>query len=168
MSQYLTVKEFKLLSTIPAQFVDTVEAREPGFVDAQLVYWSDWIDTQLRKRYDAPFKLPYPSVVCGWLARIVTMRVWSKRGVDPSDKQWDESKADDLDARKEIAAAADGKDGLYDLPLKPGLAASGIQFGYPLSYSEASPYVGTTVQAERGHNEDYNDHGTTSAGGRTR
>lgn len=161
MPAYLTVARFKLLSTIPNQFVDTVEMQTPGFTDAQLLYWSDWIDAQLRKRYAAPFEPPYPGAVEGWLARIVTMRVWSKRGVDPEDKQWGESKQDDTDARAEIARAADSESGLFDLPLRANTTDSGISRAFPRGYSEQSPYVWTSQQAQRGTQED--DAGTGSS-----
>jgi len=160
MSAYLDIARFKLLSTIPAAFVDTIEQQEPGFIDAQLAYWSDWIDSQLRKRYDAPFQLPYPGAVEGWLARIVTPRVWSKRGVDPNDEQWKETKDDDTAARAEIDRAANSETGLFDLPLRADTKDSGIERGFPKGYSEQSPYVFTTMQAQRGIQEDESGRGS--------
>ena len=154
MAQYLTVAEFKLLSTIPSGFVDAVELESSGYTDAQLAYWSDWIDSQLRKRYDAPFSTPYPNAVRGWLARVVTPRVWTKRGVDPQDEQWKEVKQDDLDARKEIAQAADSDTGLFDLPVRQDTRATGISQGSPRSYSEQSPYVFADQQRDVGLDED--------------
>lgn len=162
MSAYLTVARFKLLSTIPSEFVDEVETREPGFTDAQLEYWSAWIDSQLRKRYFAPFDAPVPTAVEGWLARIVTVRVWSKRGVDPTDEQWSEIKKDDADARTEIKEAANAETGLFDLPLRSNTTDNGIRKGFPRGYSEQSPYAWTTAQAQRGMQEDDSGTGTSS------
>ena len=161
MPAYLTIARFKLLSTIPSVFVDTVESQEPGFVDAQLSYWSDWIDTQLRKRYAAPFLPPVPGAVEGWLARIVTVRVWSKRGVDPNDEQWQEVKKDDTDARAEIQQAANSETGLFDLPLRADTADSGIARAFPMGYSEQSPYAWTTQQVVRGTQDDRRGRGST-------
>lgn len=161
MSQYLTLIEFKLLSTIPGGFVDAVELVSAGYTDAQLAYWSDWIDARLRKRYMAPFATPYPNAVKGWLARIVTPKVWTKRGVDPQDQQWVEVKKDDEDARAEIKEAADSADGLFDLPLRQDTTATGISQGVPHAYSEQSPYVWTDAQGAAGRDEDSSRGGST-------
>lgn len=160
MSAYLTIARFKLLSTIPSVFVDTVETTDPGYTDAQLSYWSDWIDSHLRKRYAAPFASPVPGAVEGWLARIVTPRVWTKRGVDPTDAQYQEVKGEDLEARAEIDRAANSETGLFDLPLRANTTDSGIVKGFPASYSEQSPYVWTTQQYQRGKSEDESGSGS--------
>jgi hypothetical protein len=160
MAAYLSVARFKLLSTIPTGFVDEVEALQPGFVDAQLEFWSAWIDSQLTKRYAVPFVSPYPLVVEGWLTRIVTVRVWSKRGVNPTDEQWAETKEDDKAARAEIDRAANSDTGLFELPLRQNTVDSGVARGFPRGYSEASPYVWTDVQAQCGRDEDDAGSGT--------
>jgi hypothetical protein len=162
MPAYLSIARFKLLSTIPSAFVDEIEIVSVGFTDAQLEYWSAWIDAQLAKRYATPFDLPYPTALEGWLARIVTPRIWSKRGVNPEDQQWKEVKQDDLDARAEIKEAANSETGLYDLPLRSDTTDSGISRGFPKAYSEQSPYVWTTQQADRGMQEDESGGGTTT------
>lgn len=160
MTAYLTKAQFKLLSTIPAAFVDAVETVETGFTDAQLESWSRWIDAQLAKRYDVPFETPVPSAVANWLARIVTPRIWSKRGVDPEDAQWQEVKKDDEAARAEIKEAANCETGLYDLPLRADTTTSGISKQFPRGYSEQSPYVWMTQQAQRGVQEDESGNGS--------
>lgn len=161
MAAYLTLARFKLLSTIPAEFVDAIELVSPGFTDAQLDVWSRWIDAQLVKRYAVPFIPPIPLAVESWLARIVTPRVWTKRGVDPEDLQWQEVKEDDTAARAEIAEAANSETGLYELPLRQDLASSsGVVHGFPRGYSEQSPYVWLTQQAEVGIHEDGSGRGT--------
>jgi hypothetical protein len=160
MAAYLTVTRFKLLTTIPAAFIDAVELVESGYTDAQLEYWSRWIDAQLAKRYDVPFASPISNAVEGWLARIVTPRVWTKRGVDPEDAQWREVVADRDAAFAEIKEAANSETGLYDLPLRANTTDSGISRGFPRGYSEQSPYVWTTQQALRGTQEDSSGGGT--------
>lgn len=155
---YLTLEEFKVLSVIPRDRVDEIEAVEPGFTEAQLNYWSTWIDSRLRKRYAAPFKDgAVPAAVKGWLARIVTVRVMLRRGVDPNDEQFAEIKRDDADAREEIKEAADAELGLFDLPTlvdPSGTGASAITAGTPYAYSEQSPYVGADEAARLGHMQD--------------
>lgn len=160
MTAYITIGRFKLLSTIPSGFVDEVEAVESGFTLAQLEYFSAWIDTQLAKRYEAPFASPVPYVVEGWLARIVTPRVWTKRGVNATDEQWQDIRKDDLDARAEIAQAANSETGLFDLPLRQNTTISGIAKGYPRVYSEQSPYVWTDIQRARATQEDESGSGS--------
>jgi hypothetical protein len=158
---YLTLAKFKTLTVMPGSFVDAIEITDPGWVDTQLLYWSAWLDSRLRKRYLAPFVLPYPLAVEGWLSRLVTVRCYLKRGVDPTDEQYADVKADDVDARKEITEAAESVTGLFDLPVRADLDASGISQGNPRSYSEQSPYSWTTVQGEAGRAEDRNGNGGT-------
>lgn len=162
MPAYVTVARMKLLSTIPDAFVDEVETVSPGFTLAQLEYFSAWLDVQLAKRYAVPFVAPFPAVVEMWVVRVVTPRIWSKRGVNATDEQWQAVAKDDTDARAEIALAANGEVGLYDLPLRQDkLDESGIAKGGPLAYSEQSPYVGFSLQAEHAVQEDGAGRGTS-------
>ena len=160
MATYLDLSGFKSLTTIPAVFVDEVEKVSPDWVAGQLEYWARWIDSRLRKRYATPFYAfdaipdPTPPAIQGWLARIVTVRVWLKRGVDPNDLQFDLINADATAAMAEIGEAADSEIGLYDLPLKTADDGSAINRGNPRSYTEASPYVFTDLQAATGRSED--------------
>lgn len=157
---YLTLAQFKQLSVMPAPFVDAIEAAAPGWLASQLGYWSDWIDARLRKRYAAPFSAPYPGAVTGWLARIVTVRAWLRRGVDAQDEQFAEVKADAAAAMDEIKEAADSEVGLFDLPLRADTTETGIAKAFPCVYSEQSPYVFTDGQARVGRAEDDAGEGT--------
>jgi hypothetical protein len=159
---YLSLEEFKAIAVIPRLWIEAIELVEPGFTLQQLDYWSDWIDTRLRKRYDVPFGTPVPNMIKGWLARIVTVRVMLRRGVDPTDEQFTELKRDDSDARAELAEAADSDAGLFDLPLREDmpLDASGIVRGSPKVYSEQSPYVSLDRQRHTGRGEDDSGSGT--------
>ncbi len=162
MAAYLTVAAFKLLSVMPAEFVDAIEAVTPGWTAAQLELESARIDSRLRKRYEVPFGSPAPVEVQGWLANIVTLRAYMRRGFDPTDQQAVQYKADADTAIAEMKEAADSNEGLFDLPLRADSTASGIVKGGPRVYSETSPYVGFDVQAGIGRNED-NAGGGTSA-----
>jgi len=166
MAIYLDFDGFKALTLAPSSFVDEVEKVAPGWVDGQLEYWARWIDSRLRKRYASPFPAfgdtpPTPRSVQGWLARIVTLRVFLKRGVDPDDLQLDTIKQDSIDAQSEILEAANSEDGWFDIPLKAGEDGSAINRGNPRSYSEQSPYVWMDDQSVIGKNEDRNGSGSS-------
>jgi hypothetical protein len=88
--------------------------------------------------------------------------VWSKRGIDPEDKQWSTAEKADTDARADIARAADSEAGLFDLPLRANTVDSGIARAFPRGYSEQSPYAWTTAQARRGIQEDDSGHGSST------
>ena len=159
MATYLDLDGFKELTVLPALFVDEVETAQSGWVDAQLDYWSRWIDSRLRKRYASPFAAhdatpPTPLAVQGWLARLVSLRLMLRRGVDSSDLQFEVIHADYLEAKAEIQEAADAVEGLFDLPLRVDEDATAIARQETRSYSEQSPYVGHDVQAEVGREED--------------
>ncbi len=159
---YLTLARFKLLALIPAGWIDEVEAMPgaAGFTEAQIDVTSDWLDAQLRKRYAAPFTAPIPGIVEQWVARLITPDVLIKRGVNATDEQFAamEKRADQ--AREQIQQAADSETGLYDLPLRDDLAASGISAGNPRVYSEQSPYVYTDVQVDTARGEDESRRGS--------
>ena len=159
MATYLTYQQFRGLAVIPSGFVDDVEKTSPGWVDTQLEYWARWLDSRLRKRYATPFAAqdatpPTPATVQGWLARIVTVRVWLKRGVDPDDLQYATIAADADAAFAEVLEAANSDEGWFDLPLRVDANGSAITQGNPRSYSEQSPYVWTDRQRSIGINED--------------
>lgn len=156
---YLTITKFKGLTVMPSSFVDAIETAQAGWLDTQFLYWSDWINTRLRKRYAVPFVAPAPLAVEGWLARIVTVRAFLKRGVNPTDEQYADIKKDCDDALAEIKEAAESEVGLFDLPQRANVDTSGISQGNPLSYSEQSPYSWTDVQGQAGRFEDDNRHG---------
>lgn len=166
MAQYLDFDGFKGLATIPASFVEEVDAVAPKWVQGQLDYWARWIDSRLRKRYCAPFPAfdavpdPTPPAVQGWLARIVTVKVMLKRGVDPNDVQFELLREDYERALAEISEAANGEDGLFDLPIRTAEDPTAIAKGSPRFYSEQSPYVGNDVQAAAGRLEDQSGRGS--------
>jgi hypothetical protein len=153
---YLTVDEFKNLAICPSSYVDDIEVDQPGWVLAQLTYWSSYIDSRLAKRYATPFDSDSPPIVVqGWLTRLVTPRIYMKRGIDNTDGQIQSVQDDATAAMSEIAEAANSKDGLYELPLRqdaPG--GQGISRGAPLAYTETSPYVWMDHQECTGRSED--------------
>jgi phage gp36-like protein len=149
MTAYLDRSAFKARSIMPATDVDDLESIAAGWVDMQLEQVSRWIDSRLRKRYDAPFDVATcPEIVKSWLTRLVTLRAYLRRGVDATDAQFEMIKADAEAAAVEIKEAADSADGLFDLPLKDSSKATGVSQGGPFVYSEASPYDFIDVQRE--------------------
>jgi hypothetical protein len=124
------------------------------FVNSRLVIESSKIDSRLRKRYAVPFASPPPEIVCGWLVAMVTPWLYKRRGIDPSDAQFASVLQDAVDAVAEMTEAANSVDGLFDLPLLQTGTTSGVSQGFPLSYSETSPYRWTDVQADTAQFED--------------
>ena len=161
MAAYLTVETFTALAICPAEYIEYIEIQQPGWVDGQLAFWSGYIDSRLAKRYATPFDSDSPPIVVqGWLARLVTSRIYLKRGVDSTDAQITAVQDDAKAATDEIAEAANAKDGLYELPLRqdaPG--QQGISRGAPLAYTETSPYVWMDQQEQIGRQEDRNGSG---------
>ena len=157
---YLTQAQFQLYTLIPTEFVARVESQYPGFVDGQLEIQSAFIDARLRKRYDAPFKAPYSLVLQVWLARIVTMSIWLRRGFSPTDEDAKVYQDQYNQTLNELTEAANAETGYFDLPLRADTKATGIINAAPHVYSEAGPYVWMTLQRKRGRNEDSNGGGT--------
>lgn len=153
MGYFAAVSEYKSYSALPDGFIDEIETADAGWTLVQVNYWSAWIDSRLRKRYSAPFQAPYPIAVLGWLARILDVRCLLRRGVAPTDEQFQEFKADAERALAEIKEAADSQDGLFDLPLRADTTATGITQGAPLGYSEVSPYTWSQLQREAAADE---------------
>jgi hypothetical protein len=158
---YLTLTTFKLITTMPASFVDQIETLTPGWVDAKCAVISGSIDTRLNKRYACPFGSPAPLIVQEWMERLLTYEAWLKRGVQSNDEQWKEVAKLRDQANSEIKEAADAVNGLFDLPLlASGVGGSAIVKGMPKAYSEQSPYVGMDQQRRVGVNEDQSGGGT--------
>src|SRR5262249_50842781 len=131
--------------------VDTVS---PGWVQSQLDYLSNYVDTRLRKRYVVPFVAPIPPVIEGWITRLLTLRVLLRRGIDPTDAQFAQLLKDHDAADSELKEAADATNGLFDLPLRADNTSSAISQGGVLAYSEQSPYVGYDIQRDVGRQQD--------------
>lgn len=157
---YLTVAEFKDLSTMPAERVDELEAIAPAFLAAKLAAKSRWIDSRLAKRYAVPFSAPYPEAVQDWLARIVTPLAHVRLGVPATDEQVVTVLEAATTAEAEVLEAAEAEKGLFDLPLRADATSSGISKGAPYVYSERSPTLWTHTQARRGREERRNGRGT--------
>lgn len=134
---------------MPSEYVDAIEAIASGWTLSQLEQGSRWIDSRLRKRYDAPFDVATcPEIIKSWLTRLVTLRCFVRRGVDPTDPQFELYRADAEAALEEIKEAANAVEGLFDLPLKDSEKTTGIVHGAPFGYAEAGPYDWLDVQYE--------------------
>jgi hypothetical protein len=153
---YLSFAEFRSASIMPSAFIDQLETAEPGWLETRLLYGSAKLDSRLGKRYDAPFRAPYPIAVCDWLARVVTYEAWLKRGLSPTDQEGGEYRQQSDTALAEIKEAADSEKGLFELPLRADTDAQGVTRGSPRVYSETSPYIAFDQQACTGHREDTN------------
>jgi hypothetical protein len=158
---YLDLDLFKARTIMPSAHVDELETVAPGWFASQFEQFSRWIDSRLRKRYAVPFaEDAVPETVRSWLARIVTMRAYLRRGIDPSDAQFEVIRQDHQDALDEVKEAADSHEGLFDLPLLDTADATAISKPATRAYSEQSPFVGFDRQACIGREEDSNGSGT--------
>ena len=165
MATYLTLDKFISITTMPSEFVEEVENRYPGWVAAQLEVQARWIDSRLRKLYATPFAAhddsdPTPTQVQLWLAVIVSVEIWLKRGVDLNDAQFDKIDARATIAKEEILEAANSENNWFDLPLKISEDGTAIVHATTQVYSEQSPYVAFDRQAETAFQEDENGGGT--------
>lgn len=171
MAAFLTAGEFRALSAMPPAYLDQLEATYPesrdalgvvtypGFVQSQLELESDYILSRLAKRY-GPFIAPFPLAVKRWLAALVTLQCWQRRGFDPTDSTM-QSVIDSAErAHAQLKEAADARDGLFDLPLRADVTLTGISRGGPISYTQTSPFVGKRLQREQGMREDIAGSGT--------
>ncbi len=152
MAAYLVLASYRdTYSIVPGSYIDEIETDHPGWIDAKLAMWSQWLDARLSKRYVTPFSVPYPLIICGWLARMLDPEAMRKRGVDATDLQYSDVRQSAIDAAAEVKEAADAVTGLYDLPLLANSPAgsTGIVRPMPRAYSEASPYEWTSVQTSR-------------------
>lgn len=146
MTQYLTTTQFALRTLAPSDYVTIVEADQPGWLDAQLAAKSRWLDGKLAKRYAAPFASPYPELLLDWLTRIVTWRMYLKRGVDPTDREVQLVKEDAETAEREVDNAVSLAEARVELPLRENTTASGVTVGRPLTYTDSSVYTWADVQ----------------------
>jgi phage gp36-like protein len=157
---YLTVDDFKLRTVAPAGYVDAVDILQPGWTAAQIEMVSRWIDARLSKRYATPW-LEVPEIVKAWVVRIVTLKLFLRRGVDPTDDQFAEIRKDAEDAQSEVKEAADAATNNFDLPLRNDQSGSGIVYGSARVYSEQSPYVWQDRQVDIANQEDRNRGGSS-------
>lgn len=152
---YLTFDAFRTAGGMPAEAVDELDEREPGFILRRLEIVSARINAKLAKRYVVPFSSPYPDVVCGWLADIVTADAYARRGFNIGSERDQDIRDRAAQAWKEVEEAANATDGLFELPLRQDLpSSSAATLGGPYGYSEASPYVAHSIQAARARDED--------------
>jgi hypothetical protein len=97
---------------------------------------------------------PVPEIILGWLVTLVTWDLYRRRGVNPQDAQLEMLRGEVETALLELKEAADGKDGLLDIPASED-TDSAITTGGPLGTSQASPYVWTDIEAADGSTEDF-------------
>lgn len=103
---------------------------------------------------------PVAEIALGWLVSMVDVDVWDRRGANAQDPTIARYVAKVEKAETQIAAAANSQEGLFELPLNDAESASAVQHAGPLSYSEASPYVGADRQEREGFVEDCHASGT--------
>ena len=145
---------------MPDVDVNALETRYPGWIQRQIDSISANTEARLAKRYNTPLASPYPEVVISWVVALVTVRCYIKRGVDPSDPQFELIKEEASTAQLEILEAANSETGLFEIPLRNDVDATGVARGGPYCSSEQSPYVWADQQREVGRWEDSNGRGS--------
>jgi hypothetical protein len=157
ITPYIDLDGFRARTIAPHVDVDNVEDEYPGWLLGRLRTNSARINAKLRKRYATPFVLKqgtYPEAVLDWLTCLVTFELYLKRGVDPADQSIAHIKGEYDRALAELQEAADGEQGLFDLPVDDTADATAIAKGGPMAYSEVSPYAWTSLQRVDGRDED--------------
>jgi hypothetical protein len=96
---------------------------------------------------------PVPEVILSWLTRVVACDVWMKVGANPQDPGIVMYQEEKLRCLKRLEDAANGKDGLLDIPQNED-SDSAVTTGGVMSSSQASPYVWTDIEERAARNED--------------
>jgi hypothetical protein len=102
---------------------------------------------------------PVAEVILGWLVSLVNLDVMRKRGTNPQDPALEMMVDETKRVFVEVQQAADGKDGLWELPTSED-QDSAVTVTGPLAYTEASPFVAADMQEIQGVVEDDNRSGT--------
>lgn len=144
----------KLFCTVPVEYLEQLEEKEPGWIDTQLQVASGFIDSRLRKRCPVPFTDPAPLAVRGWLAALVTPLIYQRLGVSPTDEQYLDTIKERDRARADLQEAANGSAGLFDLPAIEGQDPSAVSKGFPRHTSQVSPFAWQANQVRDGRDED--------------
>ena len=101
---------------------------------------------------------PVPGAILEWLCNVVTVDVFMRIGTNPQDPGITLFMQQYSEALAQIKEAADGKDGLLDLPISEDLG-SAVTTGGVLSYSETSPYVWTDRERDAAYFQDMSGRG---------
>lgn len=96
---------------------------------------------------------PVPETILDWIVALVTLDAYDRRGVNAQDPAIERVVAAATEALARLQEAADGKEGLIDLPTTED-GDTAIVTGGPLGYHETSPYVWTDEQRNEGRTED--------------
>lgn len=96
---------------------------------------------------------PVPEVILGWLVTLVTWDLYRRRGVNPQDSGLENLRSEVEMALAELKEAADGQNGLLDIPSSED-EDSAITTSGPMGTAQQSPYVWTDEEANAGSAED--------------
>jgi hypothetical protein len=132
----------KRQSVMPTADIDDLEARESGWILGKALSLQGLLDARLRKRCPVPFVDPVPDAVLNWLGALLDPEMYLKRGINPSDQQQILIDARRERAERDLAEAADGNIGKFDLPARQDTTDSAMTEPSTLAYSEQSPFTG--------------------------
>jgi hypothetical protein len=118
------------------------------YVNTQISLLRSSIYDRLRRQYDVSAMVATePLTVKKWIAALVLPKLYRKRGVDPTDLQFQEFVKAAEYTDKQVDLAANARDGLYDLPLADGTAAKKRMVVKGTSFSD--PAMFKRIQADR-------------------
>lgn len=167
---YGSLEDHTRSSRLPAELLARLDVIAPGFRLARLGLWDSWLNSQLSKRYDTtkfaadPTATPpveTPPVLLLWQFTLTDFDCWVRLGRSSTDEDIQTHAAAVERVQREVADAASGQSGAYDIQLSVGLIPTTvINRPGPLIYTESSPFLAQRRQREQGRQEDQQGSGT--------
>lgn len=149
----ITPAEYVNLSLLSRGLVDGFAFEAESWLLAQLDVVTAEVYGVLRKRYAVPFVDP-PTIVKGWVAAIVDLRLLVKTGVSPLDVVYETTRTRVEAVNADIRGAADGENGLLELVETGDAGPSAAVAPVTFVSSQASPYVWQDDQRTQGIMQD--------------
>lgn len=120
-----------------------------AFVNRQISLLRGSIYNRLRRLYSIDSMVQSePDIIKLWIAALVVLKIYRKRGIDPTDLQFQEFKEQAAFIEQQIDAAANAESGLYDLPLLNSNESAKRKIKV-LSSNQADPGAWKRVQQDR-------------------
>jgi hypothetical protein len=141
MPSYLTLAEYRSITTIDGSIVDLCSAKGKD-VQRWLDLSSAHIRSRLVKRYAIDWSevanQPTPDKIIQWLILLVDIPVCKCAGAIPEGRVDDWVREDEQKVEAEIKEAADSEGGLFELPLRetgPSAVSKGAPIVHELGFS---------------------------------
>lgn len=142
---YLTYEQLADYSELPIEYL--AEAG-PDFCTAQIAIAESRIRDQLSKRYNMDAIVSANDTLKGWIAALVSVKVLTRRGIDPTDILWKTIQDAATIANDEIKQAAQSDTGRFDLP-----RATAVRKSVIVGSSDHDPHAWIRRQAIKTRDE---------------